>query len=94
MEQDYAARSTTRFGTVALGDEVPVAVPLTLGVLQQPDAPVSSEIVFEYEDDAGQNFRQTGALDAYGSVNNVRLYQTLGLRGPMPIEQYSVSYTN
>jgi hypothetical protein len=41
-----------------------------------------------------KSFRQVGALDAYASFNNVRLYQMLGLRGPMPIEQYSVPYTN
>jgi hypothetical protein len=92
IAQDYAARSTTRYGTIAAGDEVPLSIPLTLGVLQQPDSPVSSVITFEYEDDAGQKFRQAGALDAYASFNNVRLYQVLGLRASMPIEEYSVPY--
>ena len=92
IQQDYALRSTTRFGTIVMGDEVLVAVPVTLGVLQQPGAPGPWEFAVEYEDDVGQKFRQTGALDAYASFNNVRLYQMLGLRGPMPIEQYSVPY--
>jgi hypothetical protein len=94
VQQDYAARSTTRFGTIANGDEVSVAVPLTLGLLQQPDANGPWELVVEYEDDAGQKFRQTGALEAYAGFINVRLYQVLGLRGPMPIEQYSVPYAD
>lgn len=94
VQQDYAIRSTTRFGTIAFGDEVAVAVSLTLGVLQQPGSPGPWELAFEYEDDAGQKFRQTGDLDAYASFNNVRLYQVLGLRGATPIEQYSVPYTH
>jgi len=93
IPQDYMRRSTTRFGTITMGDEVPFAVPVTLGILQQPDAPGPWEIAFEYEDDVGQKFRQTGELDPYASFNNVRLYQVLGLRGPMPIEGYSVPYS-
>lgn len=49
------ARSTTRFGTIANGDEIPVAVNL-IGLLQQPGAPGPWEIAVEYEDDVGQKF--------------------------------------
>ncbi len=94
IPQDHAVRSTTRFGTIVMGDEVPLAVPLTLGVLQQPGAPGPWELAFEYEDDVGQKFRQAGSLDAYASFNNVRLFQVLGLHGPMPIEEYSVPYSS
>jgi hypothetical protein len=94
VQQDYASRSATRFGTVANGDDVPIAVPLTLGPLQHPDAERACEVALEYEDDFGQKFRQTGALEAYASYSNVRLYQMLGLGGTTPIEQYSVPYTN
>ena len=94
VPQDYMVRSTSRFGTITVGDEIAFAVPLTFGVLQQPDAPGPWELAFEYEDDVGQKFRQTGALDAYASFNNVRLYQVLGLRGPMPIEEYAVPYSS
>ena len=94
VPQDYMARSTTRFGTITAGDEIAFAAPLTLGVLQQPDAPGPWKLAFEYEDDVGQRFRQTGSLDAYASFNNVRLYQVhSAFTGRRRSKEYSVPYS-
>jgi hypothetical protein len=92
IDQDYSLKSTTRFGTVTAGDELPFSVDCKRGVLQVPDQTGPWELAFEYEDDAGQKYRQVGEMLPYASANNVRLFEVAGLGGAVPIASYSASY--
>ncbi len=91
VQQDYSTKSKTRFGTIVEGDAIDIAFPPNeLQNVGPSGGPW--EIAFEYEDDAGQKFRQSGPYEAFASYNNVRIFQVLGLGGPRPIESYSAKY--
>ena len=90
VAQDYMLRSTTRFGTIAQFDEIVISIQAS--TMQGVVTGGVQELSFEYEDDAGQKYRQVGALEPYASFDNTRVFQAMGIGPALPIERYSVPY--
>jgi hypothetical protein len=92
VPQDYYIKSKTRFGTISAGDEIPISLDCHEGAMQSSIGDGPWEFAFEFEDDAGQKYRQVGAMEAYAAIDNVRLFQVNDMGPAMPIAAYSVSY--